>query len=130
MPRRGFTLIEALAAVLILSVGIAGVYGGLASLTRGEARLREQDLVQRLADQKYQELLATSQDLAIPTNGDFSDENYPDITWELESETTGITDLQAITVTVEIRDGDSRSPVGEASGLIYIPPVTTEGTTQ
>jgi Tfp pilus assembly protein PilV len=114
-----------MAAVLILAIGIAGVYGGLAALTRGEARAREQDMIQRLADEKYEEVVSTETDLNAPQNGDFSDRDLPDMTWEMESTPTGIENLQSITVRVENRRGNGQSPTGEASGLIYLAPTTT-----
>ncbi|MGV3618264.1 MAG: type IV pilus modification PilV family protein [Fimbriimonas sp.] len=122
---RGFTLVEALAAILILTIGIVSVYGGLSSLTKAEARARAQDLVQRLADEKYEELISTEPDLSAPTSGNFEDRDLPDFTWEMESTPTGIENLQAITVRVEPRQPDDRSPTGVASGVIYVPPVTT-----
>ena len=118
-----------LAAVLILSIGIAGVYGGLAALTKGEARARDQELVQRLADEKYEEVISTEPDLSAPQNGDFADRNLPDVTWEMESTPSGIENLQSIVVRVEFRGRDSRAPTGESAGVVYVPPITTTGGT-
>lgn len=114
-----------MAAVLILSVGIVAVYGGMNSLTRAEARARDQDLVQRLADEKYEELVSTEPDLSAPQNGNFDDRDLPNYTWEMESTPSGIESLQSITVRVEPRNGNAQAPTGLASGLVYVPPVTT-----
>lgn len=119
-----------MAAVLILSVGIVAVYGGMNSLTRAEARARDQDLVQRLADEKYEELISTEPDLSAPQSGNFDDRNLS-FTWEMESTPSGIESLQSITVRVEPRNGNSQAPTGIASGLVYVPPTTTTtGATQ
>lgn len=126
---KGFTLIEALAAIALLSIGIVGVLGGLSSLARGEARAREQELVQRLAIEKYDELVATAPDLAAPQNGDFEDRNLTGFRWESQSEPTGVENLEAITVTVTREPETNLSPVGRASGLRFVPPVTTGAAT-
>jgi prepilin-type N-terminal cleavage/methylation domain-containing protein len=125
LRKKGFTLIEAMAAVLILSIGIVAVYGGMNSLTRAEARARDQDLVQRLADEKYEELISTEPDLSAPQNGNFDDRNLPDFNWEMESTPSGIESLQSITVRVEPRVANDQAPTGLASGLVYVPPVTS-----
>lgn len=110
---------------MILSIGIVAVYGGINSLTRAEARARDQDLVQRLADEKYEELISTEPDLSAPQSGNFDDRNLTDFNWEMESTPSGIESLQSITVRVEHRQANNQTPAGIASGLVYVPPVTS-----
>jgi hypothetical protein len=110
---------------MILSIGIVAVYGSMNSLTRAEARARDQDLVQRLADEKYEELISTEPDLSAPQSGNFDDRNLPDFNWEMESTPSGIESLQSITVRVEHRQANNQTPSGIASGLVYVPPVTS-----
>lgn len=125
LRRRAFTLIEALGAVFILGLGIAAVTAALSSLTRGEDRAREQDFVQVLATRKYEELLATSTDLANSDNGTFEDEGINGYRWSMVSQDPGIDNLLTITVTVEADNAGDRDPVGQASGLVFVPPITT-----
>ncbi len=99
-------------------------------MQRAEARSRDQDLLQRLADEKYEEFVATQADLRAPSSGDFEDRGLSDIDWEAESEATGVENLQSITVKVQARRGSERDPVGQASGLVYVPPATQGGSAQ
>lgn len=123
--RRAFTLIEALGAIFILGIGIAAVTAALSALTRGESRAREQDYVQVLADRKYEELLATSTDLANSDNGNFEDEGINGYHWNMVSQDPGIDNLLSITVTVEADNASDRDPVGQASGLAFVAPTTS-----
>lgn len=125
LRRRAFTLIEALGAVFVLTVGIVAVTGALSALTRGESRAREQDFIQTLADRKYDEILATSTDLASSDNGDFEEEGIYGYRWSVDSQDSGIENLYSITVTVEADDATEKSPVGEAAGMVYVPATTT-----
>lgn len=125
-------MVEALATAALVGVGIAGVYGGLGALAKGEARLREQDQLQRLAEQKYRELVVTETDLSAPQNGNFDDQKLTGFTWSMESEPSGVEDVQAITVKVEKSANEKNAPEGVVSGLVYIPPSTdsTSGSSQ
>jgi prepilin-type N-terminal cleavage/methylation domain-containing protein len=127
--RRGFTLIEALVATVILGIGISAVLTAISSVTRAEARAREQDFVQLLAERKYEELVATEADLSAPTDGNFEDEGVFGYRWNMESADSGIEGLQSITVSVEPEDALVTDVFGEAVGLVYIPPTTTVGGT-
>jgi len=119
--RRGFTLIEAMAAVVLLGIGIVAAMGSFSTLTRTEDRVRQTEYMQRLAQTKLAELESTGQ-AGTSTNGDFSEQNEPDYTWELEVNTSGITDLNAVILTVK---RTSTSDQTKLHTLVYVPPVTT-----
>lgn len=122
---RGFTLMEALVSAALLATGIVAVLGAFGAMSRSEARARELETMQRLAYQKYDELLATSQDITSPQEGDFQDQNINGYTWRSEEEPSGVEDLDAVTITVEkSNDKSTEAPVAYAYGLIYVPPVT------
>ena len=72
--RRGFTLLEALAAVVLLGIGIVAAMGANAQIIHNEDRARSIERMQRLAQEKLAELVATGQ-ATVSTSGDFSDEN-------------------------------------------------------
>lgn len=128
---RGFTLVEVLVSATLLSTGVVAVLAGFGALSRSEARARELETMQRLAYEKYDEVLSTSQDISAPDEGDFSDENYPGYTWRSESEVTGVENLEAVTVTVEKSTDKSESaPVATATGLVYVPPQGSTGAAQ
>ncbi len=132
LKRRGFSLIEALASVTILGLGIAAVVGGLGAVARTETRTRQIEAMTRLAQHKFDELVATSTSLGSSTiqNGDFSDQNNSDYSWSAQVEDTGITNLEALTVTVTpSSDTSSKAPTGIVTGLIYVAPAATTTTT-
>lgn len=54
----GFTLIEVMVALIVLTVGIAGVLSGLTSLTLADVHSNEQSRATALAVQKMEELKA------------------------------------------------------------------------
>src|SRR4051794_38471747 len=79
---KGFTIIEALVALTLAGIGVAGAIEGIRSLTKSQTRMLEGEHMHRLAFEKYQEIIAT-QDLTTPS-GDFGDRNESGFTWEME----------------------------------------------
>ena len=132
--RRGFSLIEALASVALLGFGVASVVGALGVIAKTESRLKQTETMTRLAQHKFDELVATSTSMTSGSNqnGDFTDENNHDYLWSCDIEDTGVTNLEAVTVTVTLAsDTSTTAPVGKICTLVYIPPVaTTTGGTQ
>lgn len=122
----GFTLLEALAAVTLLGIGIVGAMTANSQIIRTEDRARQTERLQRLAQGKLAELIATGQ-AATSTSGDFMDQNIQDVTWNLESNTTGITDLDSVRLTVQGPGGDNDKY--QLDTLLYVPPTTTTSTT-
>ena len=55
---RGFTLIEVLIALIVLTVGVAGVLSGLTTVTLASVHTNEQGRATALAVQKMEELKA------------------------------------------------------------------------
>jgi len=123
--RRGFTLIEALAAVVILGIGIVAAMTAFGSLTQSEANARQTEKMVRMAQDKLAELVATGQ-ATQSANGDFTDQNEPDYTWDLQVNTSDITDLSSVSISVN-QANSSRGPV-KLDTMIYVPPQTTTGT--
>lgn len=121
----GFTLIEALVAVVILGIGITAVLGGYSSLTRAEARARESETMHRLAVQKLAELRATTQTFSGSDKGDFQDWGDTRHEWSLDVQPSGIDSLDAVTVTVTPTSGGPGS--ADATVLVYEPQQTTTG---
>jgi len=129
---RAFTLIEVLVSIAILSIGIVAVMGAMGSIVRSQGRMKTQEVMQRLAERKFEEMLVTTQDLTSPQNGDFSDWNEYNYNWSTTVDTTSSTYVSAITLTVQPVNADS--PKVSVVQLIYIPPqtgsTTTTGATQ
>ena len=124
--KRGFTLLEAMAAVVLLGIGVVAAMGANAQIIRNEDRARRIEQMQRLAQEKLAELIATGQATAS-TNGDFTDQNVSGMTWSLEINTSGITDLNSATLTVQ--GNGTTDDTYRLDTLLYVPPTTTTTTT-
>lgn len=97
--KRGFTMVEVLVTVVLVSVALVGVFGGLRSLQAADARAQTADLLQRLASEKVADLKLLSDPSTGPGAGDFADRGYPDVTWSASVEATGTTDVDKVTIT-------------------------------
>lgn len=119
---RGFTLLEVLAAVVIVSIGIAAVMGGFSALSQTQRRIIERETIERLAQSKLKELAATREYESV-TEGDFSAEGLPDYTWTAATQESGVENLQHLNVTVELDNSDLTAT---ADTLVFTPPAPTE----
>lgn len=78
---RGFTLIEALVALLMLSVGIVAVASSFSIASRAEARARRVAVACMLADQKMLELELVSAQQVGESEGNFGP-TFPGYWWK------------------------------------------------
>lgn len=123
--RRGFTMVEALASVALLLVGIVAALSAIGSMTRAETFMREGERMRRLADQKVAELIATG-DYQYVSDGDFTDLGEDRYQFSVALEPTGVEGLEVVIVTVT-NVNRRNDPGHEATQLVYIPPVPAEG---
>ncbi len=127
---RGFTLVEVLASVVLLAVGIVSVLTAYSSIARSEDRAREVETMHRLALAKYDELRAITDTFSGSESGDFTESGRPDYVWELSVDPTGIENLDAVTLTVERRGrGGERDPSSSITGLVFQQPASDLGGT-
>jgi prepilin-type N-terminal cleavage/methylation domain-containing protein len=125
---RGFSLIEVLASLVLLGVGIVSVLAAFSSIASSEARSREVEKMHRLAMVKYDEMRAITDTFSGSESGDFTDQGQPDYVWELEVEPTGIENLDAVTITVEKRgQGGDRQPTATVTSLVFQQPEADAG---
>ncbi len=97
--KHGFTLIEVLVTVVLVSIAVVGVLGGIRSIQAAGARAQTADLLQRLVAEKVGDLKLLADPSAGASAGDFADRGHPDITWTLSAEATSTTSLDKVTVT-------------------------------
>jgi Tfp pilus assembly protein PilV len=122
--RSGFTLVEVLITGVLVAIALTGVFGGIRAITRADAQAKDADLLQRLAQEKVNDIKLLADPTDAANQGDFSDRGYTDITWNMSLTTTTITNLDQITVTA------ARGNMSESlTTQVYVAPVTTTTTT-
>lgn len=122
--QRGFSLIEALAAVALAGLGIAGTVGGIGAITRAQGLAIEREEMTRLCIQKMDEIIGTEQfeDLG----GSLEDAGRDAWTWESTVENSGTDGLLLLTVTVSAQSGTRSTET--LTRLVYEQPITEEDT--
>lgn len=117
--RSGFTLVEVIVTSMLVAVAVTGIYGGISALTAAQYHAQTADLLQRLAAEKLNDVSILSDPSADGANGDFTDRGYPNITWSLDEEASGTTNLDQVTVTV------TEGKISQAlTTMMYIAPAT------
>jgi prepilin-type N-terminal cleavage/methylation domain-containing protein len=119
---RGFTLMEVLVTLVLVSLALVGALGGIRAIKDADAKAQTADLLQRLAAEKINDLKLLQDPSTDGTDGDFSDRGYPDITWNLQETAAAVTNMVQITLTVT-RGKDTQA----LTTLLYVVPQT--GTT-
>ncbi len=122
--RRGFTVVEALAATVLTGIGVAAAVQGLASLTQAQAIVVERERMNRLAIMKLDELVSTGQITNV--GGTFEEMGDSRYYWESSVGTTGVENLSQLIVTVRLADNEVRTLEVTASALAFEEPLTTE----
>ena len=124
--RRGFTLIEVMVAIVLLSVGILGVMGAVRGVTRASGRAEETVEAVTLARGMLNEIKSSGSVQTGTSNGDFGVQN-PGYRWESTVETSAdVADLLQITVTVLWPDGPRENRYNLTT--LYLPPPTASTT--
>jgi general secretion pathway protein I len=97
--RRGFTLIEVLVSLVVVTAGLTIIAQGF--ITGGRASVASQfaSTATMLAESKMAEIEAGIISTQTSASGGFEPEQ-PDFTWSMETETTTTTGLIKITLTV------------------------------
>lgn len=122
--KRGFTVVEALAATVLTGIGVVAAVQGLASLTLSQAIVVERERMNRLAIMKLEELISTGQ--VTNVGGTFEEMGDSRYYWESSVGTTGVENLSQLIVTVRLAENDSRTLEVTTSALAYEEPLTTE----
>lgn len=120
VKHRGFTLVEVLIAVFMMSVALTAMMGALNGLTRAERGVAEKDFIDRIAHEKLGEIIAT-QAWVSESGGSFDDERLSDYTWTVEEVNVGIENLTGLELTISsVSKGNTT-----ISTIVYTPPAAT-----
>ncbi|MDX2065626.1 MAG: type II secretion system protein [Fimbriimonadaceae bacterium] len=117
MGRRGYTLIEALVSIVLLGIGITGVSIALGAMAKNSARIQQSAQIQRLATMKLAELAATGGAQNGNASGDFTEQDLPNVRWELATQPSGTQDL--LVLTLSVTDTNQPDATFEVSTLQY-----------
>lgn len=119
---RGFSLIEAVAAIALVGIGVASAMAGLAAMAKTDRLIMEREQLQRLAVRKYDEIVATGQIDVADLSGDFSEESIEGYEWSATVEPSGEENLEILTVVVNPA-GDPEGPQATIDGLVFRAPI-------
>lgn len=125
--RRGFTLIEALVAVVLAAIGVTASVSAFSVLSKAQARSMEKERMIRLADAKFHELAAMGN--LTNVGGTFEDQGEQRYTWEATSEPTGIENVTQLTVSVSMSESTGREGSDTVQGAVYEEPLSSTTTT-
>jgi prepilin-type N-terminal cleavage/methylation domain-containing protein len=97
--KRGFTLVEALVAVILCGVGVVAAMQALASLQTTNINAVHAERLLRLATNKIEEIGVTSPITETPTDGDFTDDGAPDVTYNIDIQVGSVDGTYVVTIT-------------------------------
>lgn len=97
--KRGFTLVEALVAVILCGVGVVAAMQALASLQKTNINAVHAERLLRLATNKIEEIGVTSPITETPTDGDFTDDGAPDATYNIDIQVGSVDGTYVVTIT-------------------------------
>ncbi len=120
-------MIEAVISIGLVGISIVASLNAFASMSKTDVQLRDREYLQRLAVQKYDEIIATGGIDTAELNGDFSDRNDTKNEWRAEVTPSGVDNLNILTVTVKA-SGTEDGPQAVVDGMVFELPQTTGAT--
>ncbi len=122
--KKGFTLVELVVTTFIVSVALVAVMGGIRSLGQADVKAHEVELLQQLAEQEMANLRQATDPNTELSSGDFSDQGYADVTFQVTAQPSGTDNVDEVKVVVT--HGKEMQSLTE---LMYVPPATTTSAT-
>lgn len=110
-------------AIVLVGIAVAALSSGLATFTNSYRKTLERDVLNNLAQEKLDELVATGE-WTTASEGTFEAERYQDFEWSLQTQTTSIEALEHLLLTVT-KTGPGGEDSASAEALVYRPAATT-----
>jgi len=105
----GFTLLEVLVALAIISLGMVGVFSALSQMLMATTRLRDKTFANWVATDRITELRVTGE---IPKVGERNDEiDMAGVTWAYTIKTSRIPDMEMRRLDVSVSLADAREDI-------------------
>ncbi|MCX6379342.1 MAG: type II secretion system protein [Armatimonadetes bacterium] len=122
--QKGFTLVELIVTIFIVSVALVAVMGGIRSLGVADVKAHEAELLQQFAAQKLADLRTAADLNNAETSGNFSDQGYAGVTFQVTVQPSGTDNVDEVKVTV-LHNNEAQS----LTELMFVPPAPTTSTT-
>jgi general secretion pathway protein I len=117
---RGFTLLEVMVALLIVALGIVGLFNQIIGITAGTIQMKERTLASWVALNEITRVRLSGE---LPDVGEFDgDVEFAngEYRWQARVSETGVDDLRRIDVDVAYAD-DPDTILGQATGFLTLP---------
>lgn len=125
---RGFSLIEVLAALVVVSLGMLGVIEAVSQTANNTAYLRDKTLAHWVAMNRLTEIRLEAQTPRIAKSSDELEMAGRRWRWTAEVTQTPLQSMRRIDVKVRLADGDDESSLASVSGF-YGTAIAAPGTT-
>ena len=125
---RGFSLIEVLAALVVVSLGMLGVIEAVSQTASNTAYLRDKTLAHWVAMNRLTEMRLEAQTPRIAKSSDELEMAGRRWRWTAEVTQTPLQSMRRIDVKVRLADGDDGSSLASVSGF-YGTAIAAPGTT-
>jgi Tfp pilus assembly protein PilV len=117
---RGFTILEVIVAAFLTAIAVTGLLSVLGNVSNAQARVYKSERMERAADEKLNELIATG-DITVDGNGTFDDVDNADLSWSSTYEDTGTDNLAHVQVIVT-----KGTDTATADRLLFVKPAAEE----
>lgn len=125
---RGFSLIEVLAALVVVSLGMLGVIEAVSQTANNTAYLRDKTLAHWVAMNRLTEIRLEAQTPRIAKSSDELEMAGRRWRWTAEVMQTPVESMRRIDVKVRLADGDDESSLASVTGF-YGTAIAAPGTT-
>ena len=125
---RGFSLIEVLAALVVVSLGMLGVIEAVSQTANNTAYLRDKTLAHWVAMNRLTEIRLEAQTPRIAKSSDDLEMAGRRWRWTAEVTQTPLESMRRIDVRVRLADGDDESSLASVTGF-YGTAIAAPGTT-